>query len=266
MRARAVPALVLAAVTVAVSAGCGGGAAGTGPAVGGPDPLARASARLIASQALAGLEHAGSVRVSGTFTEPPGPGRPWAYGPVRNVVSLVTGKTACAGTDTVSGLASAEDESGSAPRQERGSYRFLRIGNQSWVKGDSSFYTHFWYMDDSMSATAGSKYVLLAGGNDADVGRLCDAGRWLTTGFTVPAGARPAKVGRVRLSGQAALEIRVTPAEYLYVSDTPVPRLLRATVPGTEDVTFSGYGTPVPAVRPAASDTIGEIAIIAANR
>ena len=118
-----------------------------------------------------------------------------------------------------------------------------------------------------MAVTAGSKYVSLAGGDDdANIGRLCDASRWLTTGFTMPPGARPAKAGRILFSGQAALKIRVTPDEYLYVSDTRTPRLLRVTVPGTEDVTFTGYDLPVPAVKPAAQDTIGEIAIIAANR
>lgn len=262
MRARAVPALVLAVVT----AGCGSVAAGTGPAVRGPDPLADTSARLIVSQALAGLEHVGSVRISGTFTEPPGTFHPWAFGPVRNLVSLITAKTACAGTDTVSGLASAEDGSGPEPRPERGSYRFIRIGDHSWVKGDTAFYTHFWFMDDGMSATAGSKYVSLVGSDDAYIGRLCDAGRWLTTGFTVPPGARPPKAGRVLLSGQVALEIRVTPALYLYVSDTRTPRLLRVTVPGTEDVTFTGYDARVPAVMPAAQDTINETIIIADNR
>jgi hypothetical protein len=262
MRARAASALVLTVVTAA----CSGAAAGTGSAVRGPDPLAGVSARLIAGEALAGLEDASSVRISGTFTEPRGGAvHPWAYGPVRNVVNLATGRTACAGTDTVSGLASAEDSSSSTPSQQHGSYRFLRIGNRSWVKGDASFYTHFWFMDEGMSATAGSKYVSLAG-DDANVGRMCDTGRWLVTGFTIPPGARPAKAGRVLLSGQAALEIRVTPAEYLYVTDTRTPRLLRVTVPGTEDATFTGYGVPVPAVAPAAQDTIGEIDIIAANR
>jgi hypothetical protein len=121
-------------------------------------------------------------------------------------------------------------------------------------------------MDDSMSVTAGSKYVYLDGGDDANIGRLCDASRWLTTGFMVPPGARPAKAGRVLFSGQAALKIRATPDEYLYVSDTRTPRLLRATVPGTEDVTFTGYDVPVPAVKPAAQNTISETAVIAVNR
>jgi uncharacterized membrane protein len=112
--ARAVPALVLAGITAA----CGSAAEGTGPAVHGPDPLAGASARQIASQALAGLEHAGSVRISGTFTERPGTAHPWASGPARNLASLITAKTACVGTDTVSGLASAEDASG--PRTSPG--------------------------------------------------------------------------------------------------------------------------------------------------
>lgn len=262
MLARAVPALLLAGITAA----CGSAAEGAGPAVHGPDPLAGTSARQIVSQALAGLEHAGSVRISGTFTERPGASRPWAYGPVRNLASLVTGKTACAGTDTVSGLASAEDASSRVPRPERGLYRFLRIGNQAWVKGDTTFYTHFWFMDDSMTVTAGSKYISFDGGGDADISRLCDASRWLANGFTVPPGTRPAKAGRVMLSGQVALKIRATPDEYLYVSDTRTPRLLRATVPGTEDVTFTGYDVPVPAVKPAAQDTISEIAVIAANR
>lgn len=117
-----------------------------------------------------------------------------------------------------------------------------------------------------MSVTAGSKYVYLDGGDDANIGRLCDASRWLTTGFMVPPGARPAKAGRVLFSGQAALKIRATPDEYLYVSDTRTPRLLRATVPGAEDVTFTGYDVPVPAVKPAAQDTISETAVIAVNR
>lgn len=263
MRARAVLALVLAVVIAAYAIL----AVDTGPAVSGPDPLAGTSARLIASQALAGLEHAASVRISGTFTERPGPDHPWAFGPVRNQVSLTTGTTACTGTDTVSGLASAEDGSGLEPRQERGTEQFTRIGNQSWVKGDNSFYTHFWFMDDGMSATTGSKYVYLDVGDDADVGRLCDASRWLSTGFTVPPAARPQKAGRVLLSGQVALEIQVTPDEYLYVTDTRALRLLRATVPGAaEDVTFTGYGTPVPAIRPAVQDTIAETAVISGNR
>jgi hypothetical protein len=262
MRIRAVPAVVLAVIAT----GCGGGAADTGPAIHGPDPLAGISARLIASQALAGLEHADSVRISGTFTERPPVVFSWAQGPVHNIVSLVTGKTACTGTDTVSGLTGAEDNSASTPRQRQGSYQFIRIGNQSWVKGDSAFYTRFWFMDDGMSDTAGSKYVYLEGRDDANTGRLCDPSRWLTAGFTLPPGARPAKAGRILLSGTAALEIRVTPAEYLYVSDTRTPRLLRATVPGTEDATFTGYGAPVQAIKPAASDTITETAVIAANR
>lgn len=254
MCARAVPAVVLLTVVAA----CGG----ADPAVHGPDPLAKVSARQIVSEALAGLEHAGSVRISGTLTQRPGPVHPWATGPVRNVVSLVTGKQACAGTDTVSGLASGEDYAGTPPQQDRGTYRFDKIGNQAWVKGDAAFYTHFWFMDNSMSVTAGSKYVYLDAGNDPIVSRLCDITKWLT----VPPNTRPVKAGRVMLAGQIALKIRVSPAEYLYVSDTRKPVVMRATVAGAQDVTFTRYETPVTVIRPAARDTTTVTDVIAANR
>lgn len=260
MRARAVPAVLFGAAValVAVTAACGG----ADPAVHGPDPLAKVSARQIVSEALARLEQAGSVHISGTLTQRPGPVHPWATGPVRNVVTLVTSKQACAGTDTVSGLASGEDYAGTPPQPERGMYRFDRIGSQAWVKGDAAFYTHFWFMDNGMSVTAGSKYVYLDAGADPIVSRLCDVSKWLT----VPPNARPAKVGRVMLAGQIALKIRVSPAEYLYVSDTKKPVVLRVTVPGTQDVAFTRYETPVPVIRPAARDTITVTGVIAANR
>lgn len=256
MRARAVPAVAGAVTLAALIAACGG----ADPAVHGPDPLAKASARQIVSEALAGLQQANPVRISGTLTERPSPAHPWAVGPVRNVFTLVTGKEACAGTDTVTGLASGEDYAGTPPRPARGTYRFDAIGNQTWVKGDAAFYTHFWFMDNGMSVTAGSKYVYLDAGGDTIVSRLCDTSKWL------PSGTRPAKAGRVMLAGRVALKIRIAPAACLYVSDTRTPVLLRATVTGVQDVTFTSYPAPVPAIRPAARDTITETDVIAANR
>ena len=238
-RHRALTSAILAAALGSGAAACGGPGAATAKST----VTAKATAGSAAGSALAGLsadkimskaidesEAAATVRISGQVTD--------SGSTIAMNLGIVRGK-GCSGTMSVS---------------KEGSFLLLKIDKTLWFKPDNAFWKY-------VGASSPAELRLVSGKipettSTSGLGAfaaLCDVKQLMggssTTGLV--------KGATTTISGQSALELTDTAhSGTIYVSVSPEPELLRLSAPGSADLDFTGYGTPVALTPPPASETI----------
>jgi hypothetical protein len=214
---RAMCSAVAAAAVVMGVAGYGTASASTTPG-----PLSGLSADQIATQAIANLKTARTVRIAGDVSAS-GETYDLNLGLVRNV--------GCAGAMTQAGT---------------GSFKLVAIGNRVWIKPDRQF----WEKAAGANAAAAlkvlsGKYLSVSASSQfGSLRALCSPSE-LAGSF-----------GSTPISGQPALQIRDTgDSASMYVSETAKPELLRLAA-GSGTLDFSGYNDPVTLTAPPAAETV----------
>jgi hypothetical protein len=219
---------VAAAAVVMGVAGYGTASASTAPG-----PLSGLSADQIASQAIANLKTARTVRIAGDVSDS-GETYDLNLGLVRNV--------GCAGAMTQVGT---------------GSFKLVAIGNRVWIKPDRQF----WEKAAGANAAAAlkvlsGKYLSVSATSQfGSLRALCSPSELAGSFGSNPTGL--VKGQTITISGQPALQIKDTgDSASIYVSETAKPELLRLAAGSSGTLDFSSYNGPVTLTAPPAAETV----------
>ncbi len=198
------------------------------------NPLATLSAEQIARKAVADLNTAAAVHVTGWITD---------SGQRTGInLTLVHGK----GCD------------GNMSMKKGGSYLLIMIGKALWLKPDETFWKSVGSKDPAVLKILAGKYMKTStkGGLSA-LGQLCDPSKLFGPSFENPTGIVKGK--NATISGRPALEIKDAKGSgTAYVSVSARPQFLRITSTGSYSgqLDFTGYGTLVTLTAPPASQTL----------
>jgi hypothetical protein len=218
---------VAAAAVVMGVAGYGTASASTTPG-----PLSGLSADQIATQAIANLKTARTVRIAGDVSAS-GATYDLNLGLVRNV--------GCAGAMTQVGT---------------GSFKLVAIGNRVWIKPDRQFWEKAAGANAAALKVLSGKYLSVSATSQfGSLRALCSPSELAGSFGSNPTGL--VKGPTITISGQPALQIKDTgDSASIYVSETAKPELLRLAAGSNGTLDFSGYNGPVTLTAPPAAETV----------
>ncbi|HLN66617.1 MAG TPA: hypothetical protein VK280_05035 [Streptosporangiaceae bacterium] len=226
---RGAVALAICGLAVLV-AGCAAWKAESGPAVptASAGPLAGLTASEILTRAVADLDAASSVHITGS-TKLPGQ---------NTAVDLTVGAHGCTGTIEIAG---------------QGSVLLLGTGDTVWMKPDEQFYRATGVSAAEMSQLAG-KYLRISA-SKSGIGALCYLGQLATQ---ISGGAGHVVLGRtMTVLGQPALQLNdVKQPGDAYVTAAARPEFLRVGSGGGGYMDFTDYNAPFTVTPPPAAQTV----------
>jgi hypothetical protein len=193
------------------------------------------SADEVARKAVADLKAASSVHVSGSLTD----------SGTTVILNLTAGKTACAGTMSLSGS---------------GSFQIMQAGNTVWVKPDKQFWKTNGGSDPAVLSVLEGKYLktTMTDANFKSLADLCRPAKLAALFGAIANGTSGLVKGQTTvISGDPALRLLDTgDSGSLDVSDSATPKLLRLDAGRNQQLDFTAYGVPARVTVPPASETL----------